>query len=119
MSADEFDFEDYLFGHMKSAQRRVRALEAQLEAAGFDPDEAPLWRRISEQRKQLRDANTRIGNLGEALEIALAHNSLSSGARFDLIEREMDERNERLGREANLTPERLYGEDKTNGQVTG
>jgi len=51
----EFNYEDYLFSQLQASERRRRAAEVQLQLLGADPEEAPLYRRITEQRKALRD----------------------------------------------------------------
>lgn len=69
MSA-ESNFEAHLFSQWKASVRREAALEAQLEAAGQDPAEAPLWRRIAEQRKAIKSLLVQVRIWQEQARIA-------------------------------------------------
>lgn len=49
---DRLMFSDWRVGNERA--RKIEALNAMIRGSGGDPDEAPLWRRISEQRREIR-----------------------------------------------------------------
>lgn len=54
----------------RELRRRVAALTAQAESRGQVPEDAPLYRRIGEQRRQLREYERIIADLRVATEAA-------------------------------------------------
>lgn len=61
------------------AEKEVRVLKTQIEEMGLDPKEAPLYRRISEQRHQLKDLNRLISSIyrGQAARLSQAPDTMS------------------------------------------
>lgn len=62
------------------AEKEVRVLKTQIEEMGLDPEEAPLYRRISEQRHQLKDLNRLISSIyrGHAIRVSSAPDTLTT-----------------------------------------